>query len=189
MKKNMFKIIYLISLLSIIAIVFAACSSEKSADTSQKNFGIKQYDMPEEQADIMGIVKSMVGNEVTITQYDLSEMPQMQMTPPTEEQKAEFIASGGMPGMGGGMRGMGQNGGNGEDRASMFEDMETLGDIKVTIPVGIQMTKMGSRTQGESASDNNATLEDVGVGGMITIWLNDEMTDRKVAEFVMVRNM
>jgi hypothetical protein len=186
MYKKTLKALFLCSILAVSVITLTACTSEGEADSSPQGF-VRQYEKPEEAPDVMGIVKSMIGNEITITQYDLSKMP----TPPTEEEKNSIIASGEIStGMrpGGGMGG----GTGGGDPSSLFDSMESLGDVKVTIPVGIQMIKMGSRAGNDDTANtenNNATLEDINTGDMLTIWLNEDIANRKVAEFAMVRNM
>ncbi len=190
MFKLIIKFVSLCIILLITVMGFSACTSGNSAENSEQN-SIQQYQKPESEANIVGIIKTMVGNEITITQYDLSEIEEKTPTTITEEEKTTIVASGGI-GSGGGMGG-GTGNGSG-DPTAIFDSMESLGDIKITIPVGIQMIKTGggrikTEEQNNTPQDNNASLEDVKVGGMLTIWLNKEIADRNIAEFVVIRSM
>jgi hypothetical protein len=109
------------------------------------------------------------------------------------------------------------SGNSGAARAAMIAELKkkSLGEETVTVPVGIQMTKMGgNRPSGSGPSSgrgttpqggnnanpqggNNQAPQDVGgvqaslsdltVDSMVSIWLNPKVTDKKVAEFVSIR--
>lgn len=111
----------------------------------------------------------------------------------------------------------GGSGNAGAARATMIAELKkkSLGEETVTVPVGIQMTKRGgNRPSGSGASGgsgkapqggNNAnpqggnnqppqdiggvqaSLSDLTVDSMVSIWLNPKVTDKKVAEFVSIR--
>lgn len=111
----------------------------------------------------------------------------------------------------------GGSGNAGAARATMIAELKkkSLGEETVTVPVGIQMTKRGgNRPSGNGASGgsgkapqggNNAnpqggnnqapqggggvqaSLSDLTVDSMVSIWLNPKVTDKKVAEFVSIR--
>jgi len=94
-----------------------------------------------------------------------------------------FIANRQRPAGGGaGMSEGGRDWGGGENsemRERMNELMRqySLGDVKVLIPVGIPIyTRVGE-----------ASLVNITVGSNITVWLNQDVDDRKIAEFVNLR--
>lgn len=189
-----------------LALVFfiTGCSSNTSlnenSDISQNNKAgqFQMPNMPERNADISGVVKSMVGNEIIITQIDMEKirekmMESRQNSTETNDKNANVNSNGssatrgsGM-GPGGGMMGMGgtpPGEANSEEATARNEMMAeltkeySLGDVKVIIPVGIAMTKRG----GEEAS-----LADIVVGSNLSVWLNSAVTDKKVAESVNIR--
>jgi hypothetical protein len=93
---------------------------------------------------------------------------------------------GGMPGGPGGMPG-----GPGEtgttDRATQMAALKAMstGEETIIIPVGIKMMK--SSSTGEKKMEMvEASLTDITADKMITIWLNTSVSDKKVAEFVLI---
>jgi hypothetical protein len=76
---------------------------------------------------------------------------------------------------------------NGEtvDKSAMLERMKAMstGSETVIIPVGIQMLTMGADRQPQEAS-----LEDIKANTMVSVWLDESVTDRKIASFVMISN-
>ena len=160
----------------------------KSQDSNKNNSKIK---LPEREADISGIIKSIVGNEVVITQVDMEAIrEQLKATMaengegiPEGAEKNNFVNTGGQGTPGGGMRGAGGerqgSGASGEMREQMNELMRenSLGDVKILIPVGIPMY----------ARNIEASLVDVSVESSITVWLDKNIEDRKIAEFVILR--
>ena len=110
-----------------------------------------------------------------------------------------------MPGAGGGSRSgggfmMGGPGGPGgaseTDRAAMLKQLEAMssGSETVTIPVGIRMLKpdtanaKDATTGGREINMNmiEASLSDIQAEKMLSVWLDESVTDRKVASFVLV---
>ncbi|MDD2656808.1 MAG: hypothetical protein PHQ18_04575 [Patescibacteria group bacterium] len=194
------RISFIIASLALVFFV-TGCSNNTSVNgdsasttTNNKTGQFQDPNMPERNVDISGVVKSMVGNEVTITQIDMEKirekmMESRQASGDTNTDPAVFVGTRGTGmGPGGGMMG-GMGGGtppgeaNSEEATARNEMMAeltkeySLGDVKVIIPVGIAMNK-----RGEASS-----LADVIVGSNLSIWLNTSVTDKKVAEYVSIR--
>lgn len=121
---------------------------------------------PERKAEIFGKIKSIVGNEVVISKSDLSVDPTANMS--TEEKKAY-------------MQSLSE-----ADRTKLKEDIlsATLGDVKVLINIGIPMTK--KTEQGPDAPTFDASLADLRIGGAVSVWLDNNQTDKSIAEFVKI---
>ena len=163
----------------------------ESTTTNNKTGQFQDPNMPERNVDISGVVKSMVGNEVTVTQIDMEKirekmMESRQASGDTNTNPTVSVGTRGTGmGPGGGMMGGGIPPGeaNSEEATARNEMMAeltkeySLGDVKVIIPVGIAMNK-----RGEASS-----LADVIVGSNLSIWLNTSVTDKKVAEYVSIR--
>ncbi|OGH84986.1 MAG: hypothetical protein A2493_01380 [Candidatus Magasanikbacteria bacterium RIFOXYC12_FULL_33_11] len=178
-----------------LAIVATGCSSISYTSTDEQNTQnrISDINMPEKQADIVGIVKAMVGNEVTITQIDMDKMRESIAASRSDSQTSSngegssnnFIAGTGEGTFRG--TGMGPGGGMGpgvsadsEERNQAISEMMkeySAGDVKVIIPVGIAMNKRGE----------TSSLADVAVGSNLSIWLNNSVSDKKVADYVSIR--
>jgi hypothetical protein len=71
-------------------------------------------------------------------------------------------------------------------RTALKEEINnaTLWEIKLTVPVWIPMIK--KEEQGPDAPTLEASLADLKVWQYISVWLNIEVIDRKVAEFVKI---
>jgi hypothetical protein len=69
------------------------------------------------------------------------------------------------------------------DKTALKDQIQsaTLWDIKVMIPVWIPMIK--KELIWEEKLDTEATLADLKTWDIISIWYNEEITDRKVAKF------
>ena len=121
---------------------------------------------PDREFDLFGKVVKMEGNIVTIAEIDLSADPTIDMT--QDEKKAYMQA---LPE---------------EERMALKEltTSATLGEVTVLIPVGIPMSK--KLESGSTSPDVEATLADVTVGGMLSVWFDASVTDRKIAEYVKV---
>src|SRR3989339_306715 len=138
--------------------------------------------------DVFGVIKSIVGNEVIVTQVDMDairEQMTANMPEGTQRPEGDIANNNFVPGttgqrMAGEMRGPSGGGapfeGNDEMRTQMEELMRknSLGDVKILIPVGIPMYTRGSE----------ASLADVVVGDNISVWLDTLILDRKIAEYV-----
>ena len=153
------------------------------------------FGQPKEQPDIRGIVKSIVGNQVTVLKLD---RPQNASEQNDETKKEDSDTASGNNAkipvrMGGTGMMMGGPGGRpgGEDESSTREDMlerikaMSTGEETITIPVGIQMLKPSS--DGSKKMEMvEASLSDIAADKSITVWLNKDITDKKVASFVLV---
>ncbi len=159
-------------------------SRNESNEISEKQ-GIADFERPEEKPNISGIVKTIVGNEITILKI---ERPEISNNNDGENANAEKDESERNPGSG---RGMGMGGGMGQlntgtndeesdERLEMLKRMST-GEEKVIIPVGIKMLKSND---GEAVI---ATLDDIAKDQMLMIWINETITDKNIANFVMIK--
>jgi len=172
---------------------------------------LPDFGQPERTADIRGIVKSTVGNSVTVLKLDMpagnrttdsgseatsssstdKTVPAVSLggsTIPGGNQAARGASAGGrfMTGGPGGPGGPGEQ--TEESRAQMLAKLKELstGEETVIIPVGIQMLKSSLDTETKKRTMVEATLSDITSDKTITIWLNTAVTDKKVAEFVLI---
>lgn len=197
------KISFLIMLGCLAVIVLSGCQKDSQDGTADTNQSAEaSFTRPEERADISGLVKSVVGNEVTILKMDRPERTNDEAGNAANgqiEDQAPVASLGGAttagPGAGGGRPGVdaprdGQGGGEGFDSEKMLEMIRqnSTGEEKVIVPVGIQMLKGGSGNAGEGAGEQEANLSDIKANSMIMIWLDSTVTDRQVAKFVVVGN-
>ena len=100
----------------------------------------------------------------------------------------QFFVRGGGPG--------GAEGDSSQARQQMIDRLKAMstGDETVIIPVGIKMLKpdptvaAANNNSGQRQQPNmvEATLADITSDKMIQVWLDPNVTDRKVAEFVLV---
>ena len=144
------------------------------------------FERPEEEPNMRGLVSNVIGNEVTILELNMPNREEMSDDQPigndSEENKQAPVAGfGGGAGMRPGM------GGGAGDRANMDEESRlalmksmSTGEAKVTIPVGI---KMLTNVNGEMTE---ATLLDIKTNQTLMIWLNKDVEDRNIAEFVII---
>jgi hypothetical protein len=167
-----------------ILVLSTGCGNSKNSNNSNSSTkdGSK-YNNRDNPADIVGIVKSIVGNEAVIAKIDMEKMKQQRQQNMTEEQKEKMKSnltsqSGARPGGGMGMRMRG--GANNDQRDEMSAEMlkNSTGDVKITIPVGISIKKSGQQ---------EGSLVDIKNGVMINIWLNETVTSTKVAKSIILR--
>jgi len=211
MKKNIILPILGLSLV----VVLAGCSINKKdiSNTGQGQIagsgragedgpsGPRQPDFgqPDRNPDSRGIVKSIVGNEVTILKVDggfgrRASSSAEDSTPGTEVKidTPAVSLTGAVAGRPGGM-GMGMGGGQGGrepgsgDRTAMLEALKEMstGEETIIIPVGIQMLKASDSDNGRREMVE-ASLSDISSDKSLMIWLNASVTDKKVAEFVLI---
>jgi hypothetical protein len=97
------------------------------------------------------------------------------------------VGSGMMPQREGGQFG-GPGGGTDSSRAEMLEKIKEMstGEDKIIIPVGIRMLKFDSSSDNKQREAIEAVLSDVSADKTITVWLNHDIKDKKVAEFVLI---
>lgn len=167
---------------------------------------------PDREPDMMGIITSVIGNEVTIMKLDASKMQfSRPATDQGERQSGTEANSAGLnpsaalgnagagmargtgmgPGIGMGMRPGGEGGSSGSfdrdamqaQRNKMLEEMKknSLGSEKVIIPVGIPLLRGGRPGQ-----EAQVAFSEIKKDGLITLWLNQEITDKTVAEFAVL---
>ncbi|MFA7170779.1 MAG: hypothetical protein WC180_02200 [Candidatus Paceibacterota bacterium] len=220
------KKIAIIAAVVVVGGAVAVLSSSKSSDLLSFFSGDKnssgavesQTDIkrPDREADIVGFVESIKGNEVTILKMDMSQMPGADRTgsgsdaSDAGDSDTEAKVSLGQDSGTGMQRPEGGQGGGPENksgsdatgdtsaRAEMMAELKknSTGTEVVTIPVGILMSKRDTTAQKDSASSGSktrgdvaeveASLSDIVVDQMVTIWLNQDVTDRNVAEFVSI---
>jgi len=186
--------------------------SGQDQNLSRSRQRMPDFGQPDKKADVRGVVKSIIGNEVTVIKIDMtngraSSSPDktsgasstdIQSKPAVSLAGAESgTGRGGMGGRGAGGPGAGGPGGFGggqstTSRADMLAKLEAMssGEDKIIIPVGIKMLKAdtGSGSGSGSTQPNmvEATLADVTADKMLTIWLNASSTDKKIAEFILI---
>ena len=85
--------------------------------------------------------------------------------------------------------GMGSVDRNDVDKSLMIENLKKMGSSEETIviPVGIQMLKPDTESEDEPRM-LEASLGDIEKDVMINVWLNKDVSDRKVASFVLIMN-
>lgn len=177
-----------------------AAKTSRSGNSRQPDFG-----QPQREADIRGVVTSVVGNQVTVLKIALNSGRRASSTPnttnsssPTNSPSLSLNLGGGSlqggagrsGGPGGGF-GSGARGGAADgqtDRAAMIANLKALstGQETVTIPVGIKMMKFNVDASTKKREAVEASLTDVVADKMITVWLNPAVSDKKIADFVLI---
>ena len=182
------KIIVLFFLLLSGGFLFSGCAKKETnldlnKQTQLGEFRRPDFGQPEREPDVRGLVKSMVGNEITILKIERGQGESLNNS---EKEKTEAVSLGGsagrMPGMGGGSRLSGVS----RDDDAVLEKMKEMstGEEKVLIPVGIQMLKPNlAEIKSEPLE---ATLSDVKIDKMVQVWFDENTGDRKIANFVMI---
>lgn len=208
------RIIILSTLFFAVLMTLSACSktpvnsnnpNPQDSENSKQRVGSPQprmpdFGQPDREADIQGVVKSVAGNEVAVLKVEMkggrgqnaSSTPEGDNASNTRQRPAVSLsgARGGMPaGAGGGAGGPGMPGGSGtSDRAAMLERIKAMstGEETIVIPVGIKMLKSDIDNSTNKRTMVEASLGDIVSDKSITIWLNAAVTDKKVAEFVLI---
>ena len=191
---NFLKKIAFLAVFFAILPLLTACGSQGEA-VNGNSWSAKQPDFgqPERQADISGIVKSVVGNEITVIKMERPEgFSDLSSGENNTQNQSEgtAVSLGGIgvgPGMGGERPG-GDREGGGFDESQMLERIKEMGagEETITVPVGIQMLKMDTTDTGNQTGMVEATLSDIVADKMIMIWLDESITDRSVASFVVI---
>ena len=188
-------------------LILSACSTS-SAPTATGSNGAPapakggqgrrpDYGQPATPPEIRGLVKSIVGNEVDIlkidqpqraTSTDATTGSASSTRTPSLSLGGSGRGQGGGGYMGGGGRGGASGNSSSTDRAAMIARLEAMstGEEKVIIPVGIKMLKADPNSTGRQRTMIEATLSDINADKMLTIWLDNSVTDKKVASFVMI---
>ena len=174
--------------------------SNSQTNQSGQRRGAPDYGQPNRQADVRGVIKSITGNEASIlliaapvggrksSSTDATSTnpgaPSVSLT----GAAARGNGGGFMGGPGGGRQG-GQGGqGGATDRTAMLDQLKKMstGEEKIVIPVGIKMLKSSINTKTNKREMVEASLSDITADKFITIWLNTSVTDKKVADFVLI---
>lgn len=186
-----------------LVLTLSACGTTQTPTVTDNNsFAPRRpdYGQPKTQPEIRGLVKSVIGNEVTILKIDRPQEATSTATSTESGAKTPILSltggtgdTGGRPAggfAGGGNRPGGQGGGTNTetDRTAMLARMKAMstGEEKVIIPVGIQMLKSDSSNTGKQRSMVEATISDITADKSLTIWLDTSVSDKKVASFVMI---
>lgn len=165
-------------------------AKQKSNQAEGRPDRMPDFGQPKTQPEARGVVKSVVGNEVTILKIDQPQRATSTDSGTASSTKRNNLSLNGGAGRGaGGMGMMGgerQRGANSEtDRATLMEQMKAMstGEETITIPVGIKMLKAGTDNPRNMVEAN---ISDVVADKMITVWLDSSVTDKKVASFVLI---
>lgn len=177
MKKISFLFIFLVSGL----FIFSGCANENNVNNKMQldDFRRPDFGQPERRSDVRGLVKSITGNEIVILKIDRPEM---------NDDKNEGDHNNATIGQGmGRMPGMGmRKSGSEQEQAQILEKMKSMatGEEKIIIPVGIQMLMANSVDEKDSPLE--ASLADIKKDKMIQVWLDENISDRNIADFVMI---
>lgn len=186
MKKSLFAFFCLLIVLSL-----SACAAKSNENLERPGKRMLDFGQPEKPANLSGLVKSILGNELTILKIEKPVFNQGEKTDSedkVEEKKTALSIGasngGGMPrgNFGGGRQAM-----NNGDNTAMLEVIKNMssGEEKIIIPVGIQMLKKDN-SDTKTLNMVEATLADIKTDSMLMIWLDESVTDRKVASFVVI---
>ncbi|MFA5130995.1 MAG: hypothetical protein WC467_01080 [Patescibacteria group bacterium] len=165
--------------------------------------GMPDFGQPDRPADIRGVVKSITGNQAVILKMEqpaggrnASSTPE---NPGANQATGAISLTGAGAGPGMGVAGAGRAGGfagpggpEGENsansRTAMMDQLKAMstGEETITIPVGIQMLKTDVNATTKKRESVEATLADITADKFITIWLNTSVTDKKVADFILI---
>ena len=146
---------------------FAGINLSGNVPNGDKDASLEaNIDQPERKPEIYGKVKSIIGNEVLITKSDSSVDPTVDMSPADKQKYMKSLDE--------------------ADRLKLKEEIlnATLGDVKVVMSVGMPMSK--KTAQGPDAATVDASLSDLKIGGVVSVWLDQAISDRNVAEFVKI---
>ena len=186
------KVIAIISLLFVSVLLgYLWQNSNKQNENNQtsENSRFAGFEKPEEKANLSGIVKTIIGNEVTILEIERqmsgenNELGESESAEDIDDEKEKRPSSGAGGGMGMGM-GMGGTQLNTTDddvdaRLEMLKSMST-GEEKIIIPVGIKILK------NEDGVMVEATLNDIVKDKMLLVWTDKDITDKNIANFVII---
>jgi len=177
----------------LLVFVLAGCAGQSndtqdgSAKISEKR-GIPDFERPEERPNISGIVKAVIGNEVTVLKIERqtglmeNNGENRDLEEAEGDKKDEERQQRPSSGFGGGM-GMGTRSNtetrDTDERLAMLKSM-SAGEEKIIIPVGIKMLK------NEDGKMIEATLDDVVKDKMLLVWTDKGITERNIANFVII---
>jgi len=171
-----------ILVVSLMLVLTLSGCAEQNKNKQTENSGaptnrrVVDFERPESKADTSGIVKTIIGNEITILKIEKPERSGNENAENIDDGKKPASGTRSGMGMGGRMKTISSNE---DDRLEMLKKM-SVGEEKVIIPVGIRMLKR------EDDKMVEATLSDISSNKMLTIWLDKKITDRKIANFVVI---
>jgi len=189
------KIIAIILLFSA-AISLTACGSGQTTANIGKDSRRPDFGQPEREADISGIVESITGNEITVLKMESPNKENQENTEKNADNNeadgqsrnlgTAFSGTVGGPAMGGGMRNRSQM--DSEQQAQMLARLKEMGagEETIIIPVGIQMLKPDGSDDQEQMSMSEAALSDITADKMISVWLDESITEKNIATFVLI---
>ncbi|MEI7511225.1 MAG: hypothetical protein WCJ84_03655 [Candidatus Peregrinibacteria bacterium] len=198
MKNPLFLAVPVFSLL----LLFSGCSTPvPNGESPQSSSSAESFSFtrPQTPPNVSGTLKSLVGNEATISTRDMANIPDdvkklIESTTGRAMPSGGF--TGGMPGGAGGGFGGGRGPGgmaggpqmSDTDRQKMRDAMAKIPtkETKVLIPVGIPMAKQSRSADGKE-SFTEASLADLKVGGNITLWTT-EQNGKTIANTAIVRS-
>jgi len=175
----------------VMALTLSACGAKKEVGNERPGQRMLDFGQPEAMPSLSGLVKSVLGNEVTILKIERPSFDKettKDREKSNDSEKKTTLSLGVGTGMGK-VRGMGGVKPGGErDEDTMIAMMKTMStsEEKVIIPVGIRMLKNDSEEAGKPEMVE-ATLEDIKQDTMLMIWLDESVSDRQVAKFVVVK--
>jgi len=166
-----------------------------------RNGRMPDFGQPERPADLRGVVTAVVGNEATILKIALNQGRRPSSTEPNISSSTSGAPTlslngnanrarggqGNFGGPGGPEGGPGMGDSSTTNRASMLANLKAMstGQEKIIIPVGIKMMKSETDATGKRTMIE-ASLTDIIADKMITVWLNTSVTDKKIADFILI---
>lgn len=166
----------LLFLLSILFLLVSCWTQEETSNiqetTTQENIELTQEEIteqivnlqPEYKADLYWKIKSNEWNVYTISEIDTTKDPTIEMEQAEKQAYMQSLSE--------------------ADRQALKDQINSaiLWDVKVMIPVWIPMIK--KELSWEDKIETEATLEDLAIWDIISIWYNTDILDRKVASYV-----
>ena len=196
------KSLYSLALFLLLTTFLSGCAinkSNKSANSNSKDRfpRVLDFGQPERRPDITGLVRTVVGNEVTIIKLERSQdgtgsrNNQESSNENNQNENVPSLSFGGNSDRMSGSGRMGRPGGGEMDadaQAQMLERIKEMssGEETVIIPVGIQMLKFSTLEENSEPTMVEASLGDVVTDKMISVWLDEKVVDRKIASFVTI---
>ncbi len=172
-----YKIISTLLSLPIVILLFGCndTSIKSSINKTTTQTESNSFIRPEKKADLTGKIKNIVGNEITIEVRDMTKLPsEIKEMMPTNNGNVSF------GGGGGGMPGSNQV--DEETRKKIRAAMEKIErkEHKIIFPIGIPM--------GQESLNNieESSLSDLKIGSRVNVWLNKNISDRVIAETVII---
>ncbi len=168
-KKNTIWTIKII-LSSFLMLLLISCWTETNTEVNiNENNTINRNEemvslQPEYKAELYWKIKQIEWNMFTISEIDTSKDPTIEMEQKEKQAYMQSLSE--------------------ADRMALKDQIQSaiLWDLKVMIPVWIPMIKR--ELVWEEKQHLEATLEDLKTWDVISIWYNEEITDRKVAKYV-----